>query len=82
MKNKINTLELFDIIVITGKSGVFLCKQPMRKFYDCSNGYQSDSAVVQAFSSATGVFGDAMPLYRSQLKMVRFAKDDEILAAV
>ena len=76
------TLENFDIIRIQGKSGLFFCTQPMRKFYDCGNGYREHCAVVQPFKIDGGVFGNAFPLYYSQLSKVCVLTDVELLVSL
>ena len=76
------TLENFDIIRIEGKSGLFFCTQPMRKFYDCGNGYREHCAVVQPFKIGGGVFGNAFPLYHSQLSKVCVLTDAELLVSL
>tara|TARA_R110001606_G_scaffold328154_1_gene475191 strand:+ start:223 stop:522 length:300 start_codon:yes stop_codon:yes gene_type:complete len=73
------TLENFDIITIEGKSGLFFCTKPMRKFYDCGNGYREHCAVVQPFKIDGGVFGNAFPVYHSQLSKVRVLTDADFL---
>lgn len=75
------SLENFDIVTIEGKTGLFFCTQPMRKFYDCGNGYREHCAVVQPFRMDGGTFGDAFPVYHSQLSKVHPATSEQLLAA-
>ena len=74
MKN----LQNFDIVVISGKTGLFFCTQTVKKFYDCGNGYQEDAGAVKAWDVKTGTHGDTLPIYRSDLKKVRLATDAEL----